>query len=140
MPLKESYLNGYWELEQFQYDFLKERLDGVYEKMGLVVQQQQQLLLPMFDDMKRSLSENDPNIHIVNAFSNELIPFVPDAGHNVGALGDAYFPRTFEAPSEGSDLMQFLNAGNKPICIGFGSMPYDSTKVKSLLQFLQGLE
>ncbi|KAL3925996.1 MAG: hypothetical protein SGILL_000043, partial [Bacillariaceae sp.] len=65
-----------------------------------------------------------------------------DAGpnvHNVDALGFAYIPKDFLAPTEDGDLTAFLNDGKKPICIGFGSMPYDASKVDDLLQVAQDL-
>ena len=131
--LKKEYLEGYWELEKFQYDFLKERLDKMYNDIGLDT-------LLTFDENKTILSGNSPSIHIVNAFSNEIFPPVPDAGpnvHDVGALGDSYVPTAFDPPAEESDLVTFLKNGKKPICIGFGSMPYDAGKVEGLLNVVQ---
>ena len=137
LVLKDDYLEGYWELERFQYDFLKERLDKMYADNGLAP-------LLTFDENKKILSGNSPSVHIVNAFSNDIFPPTPDAGpnvHDVGALGDAYVPKAFEPPVKDSDLVTFLNTGaQKPICIGFGSMPYDAEKVQGLLNVVQELE
>lgn len=136
LTLKPEYLEGYWELERFQYEFWKERLDKMYAEIGLDP-------LLTFEDNKTILSGNSPSVHIINAFSNEIIPAVPDAGpnvHNVGALGDAYIPKAFDPLADDSDLAQFLKDGNKkPICIGFGSMPHDASKVEGLLQVVQDL-
>mmetsp|Transcript_19797 Transcript_19797/g.36959 ORF Transcript_19797/g.36959 Transcript_19797/m.36959 type:complete len:443 (-) Transcript_19797:114-1442(-) len=135
LVLESRFLDGYWELERYQYDFLKERVDTMYFEMDL------EPLLD-FDAMKKILSGNSSLVNIVNAFSNKLVPSTPDAGpyvHDVGALGDAYIPKDFEAPSSDSDLGLFLK-NNNPICIGFGSMPYDKKKVKELIEVIKELD
>lgn len=132
--LEPKYLEGYWELERFQYDFLNERLNKVYMEMDLKP-------LLTFDETKKILSGHASDVHIVNAFSNAIIPTVPDSGPNVydvGPLADSYVPQNFDVPKDDSDVQVFLKE-KKPICIGFGSMPYDPSKVVGLLKVVQDL-
>jgi hypothetical protein len=114
LTLEPKYLEGYWELERYLYDFLKQRVDNMYSEMALE-------LNSTFEVIKEILSGNCSNISIINAFTNELVPNIPDAGpnvYNVGALADAYIPKNFEPPLQDSDLGLFLNQDTKPVCIG----------------------
>lgn len=120
----ESNLNSYWELEQFQYEFLKDSLDALYKELGLDDK------LQTFAELKAILSGQHELVHIANCFSLVIVP--PDdndkqAGtnnlHNIGPLADTFVPSDF-VPS--SDLVQFLKTCEiPPICIGYGSMPFE---------------
>ena len=110
---------SYWELEKFQHDFLQDRLDEVYTKL--------QLQPLRFDDaFKKALVGTDGGkTFIANAFSDEVIPSVHgehSAICDVGPLADDYIPEDWSAPE---DLVAFLNCETPPVCIGYGSMPFD---------------
>lgn len=128
---KEETFKGHLELETVQHEFLKERLDKVYaqfEETPITLEQVQE----------RLLGQHESTI-LCNAYSDVLIPSPNDYGpmvKDVGALADSYIPKDFEPPSDAtSDLLQFLE--ERPICIGFGSMPYD--QVQRILEALETL-
>jgi len=147
----EYNLESYWELERYQFVFLQERLDAM-------LQQEEMNLPPLtFERMQQYLNGNDCMVHLVNAFSHHLIPNNGNNNgnnsnangnvHNVGALADSYIPRDF-IPNQA--LIDFFNTHNettttnatnatKPICIGFGSMPYDAKKVQDLVDIVNEL-
>ena len=137
--MNSTNLNSYWELENYQYDFLKERLDSMYTKMGLN---------PLtYQELQRMLIGKHQFVFIMNAFSKHLIPDIrsldTDIGPNVyhvGALADMYIPNDFVPPDtstneNGSDLKSFLLQEPRPLCIGFGSMPFHN--VTMILDFLK---
>ena len=86
-----------------------------------------------WEEKKEMLTGKARQVWVLNAYSNHLVP--PLAGTDgvgsiildVGPVADAYVP-----PGQGMldpVLQQFLsedscNVGKKPICIGFGSMPF----------------
>ena len=93
--------------------------------------------------LQRILTGKHPNVWIVNAYSNELIPKLVDEGPNVyevGPLADSYIPPDFDSSKYVSLLDRFLQQGsvNKPICIGFGSMPFRQD-VKIVLEAIRVL-
>lgn len=127
----EENLESYWELEKAQHEFLEERVDAMYEHMELTPKMD-------FATLQIILSGNDPNTFVGNSFIDTLIPKVLDAGpnvHHLGPLADHYIPKDFEPPS---NVVSFLHENPKPICVGFGSMPYNQVSV--LLQALQEVD
>ncbi|KAL3937733.1 MAG: hypothetical protein SGBAC_007213 [Bacillariaceae sp.] len=114
----EENLESYWMLERHQHDFLEERLDKMYEEMDIEPKM-------AFDALKTILSGNDPTALIGSSFFDKLIPRVVDGGpnaHHISSLADHYIPKDFEPPQ---NVIDFLNQSTyKPICVGFGSMPY----------------
>eukprot|EP00980_Cylindrotheca_fusiformis_P015506 scaffold4400_cov91-Cylindrotheca_fusiformis.AAC.1 len=125
-------LESYWKLEKAQHEFLEERLDNMYDALELTPKMD-------FEKLQTVLSGNDPCIFLGNAFFDALIPKILDAGTNVrhlGPLADHYIPNDFEPPS---DVVSFLSDNNpKPICVGFGSMPYNQVAV--VLEALRELD
>ena len=67
---------------------------------------------------------------LANAFTDQVIPVCSDHGDNIwniGALADDYLPSDWKAPQE---LVDFLNSSDtKPICVGYGSMPFEQTQM-----------
>lgn len=128
---QQSNEETYWEFEKFQFDFLKERLDDVCVKMEAPMQE--------FDDLRSHLKGDNENTLIVNAFSDAVVPVAPDSGKytaNVGPLADTYVASGWIPPSE---LVEFLEKCDKPpICIGYGSMPFD--KVEAVSQAIDELK
>lgn len=117
-------IETYLELERFQYEFIQERWEAVYKEMGIP-------FFPTFDDMQSVLEAKKNNIILVNTYSNQVIPDCSDHGNNVwnvGALADDYLPSDYEPPQE---LVDFLRTTKetKPICIGYGSMPFEKTQM-----------
>lgn len=130
----DYYLKTHWELEQSQHEFLEERLNKLYSMMELKP-------YLTFAKLQKMLSGNHPRAFIFNAYYKELIPPLADneehLGSNiyhVGALADSYIPRDFAPPLD-DNLLEFLKV-ERPVCIGYGSMPYDG-KIEMLLEFLQ---
>jgi len=127
----EDNLESYWMLEQHQHDFLEERLDKMYEEMEIEPKM-------TFEALKQILSGNDPNSFIGNSFFDKLIPKIADGGpnvHHISSLADHYIPNNFEPPQK---VVDFLNqSSDKPICVGFGSMPY--SQVSLILKALKKL-
>mmetsp|Transcript_37050 Transcript_37050/g.54432 ORF Transcript_37050/g.54432 Transcript_37050/m.54432 type:complete len:447 (-) Transcript_37050:213-1553(-) len=117
---KQEYADSYWELEQFQHEFLKEHLDKVYDSLQLPQ-------LSFDEDFRAILCGNDDKILIANAFCTpEVVPHCSDVGpnlYNVGSLADAYVPKKWKPPDE---LTAFLQKCDAPtVCVGYGSMPFD---------------
>jgi len=117
-PSQEN-LESYIELERFQYDFVKDGLEKVNGRS-----------MKDFDDVLAALmGDSKSNIYMVNAFSNHLIPKCT-AGEKVlhiGALADAYVPKDWNPPES---LLTFLNSTDeRPVCVGYGSMPFDAIHV-----------
>ena len=115
-----DYAETYWMYERYQLEFLQNELDQLYNKLGLSSRMD-------FETTKRILSGNDSQIVIANAMNDGLIPEVTDVGrqvHQIGPLADHYIPFDFVPPEV---LVQFLSNINpvRPICVGFGSMPYN---------------
>eukprot|EP00538_Stauroneis_constricta_P004756 CAMPEP_0119553052 /NCGR_PEP_ID=MMETSP1352-20130426/5898_1 /TAXON_ID=265584 /ORGANISM="Stauroneis constricta, Strain CCMP1120" /LENGTH=451 /DNA_ID=CAMNT_0007599383 /DNA_START=23 /DNA_END=1378 /DNA_ORIENTATION=- len=134
---KKEHQESYFELEKFQYDFLEERLDAVYDALGT---KDKKLT---FDDLKIALTGKDELVHIINCFSNELVPSIAADStlgpniHETGAVADDYIPpELFGPPVVLTDFLSACEAkGDVPICIGFGSMPFD--KVAMVLDAVQ---
>lgn len=115
-------LETYLELERFQYKFIREKWEQTYVEMDIS--------FPTMDDMLAILQGENDDIIMVNACSGQLIPYYNDSGKNlwnVGSLADNYLPVDYESPQE---FVNFLNASQKkPICVGFGSMPFEKTQM-----------
>lgn len=112
----EENLESYWMLERHQQEFLQERLDKVYDEMEVEPKL-------TFEALQTILSGKDPKIFIANSFFDTLIPRILDGGpnvHHISSLADHYIPKDFVPPNE---VVDFLSK-HKPICVGFGSMPY----------------
>jgi len=81
-----------------------------------------------FEELQTMLTGRHPRVWVVNAYSNQLIPKLEgDArlGPNVvdvGPLGDDYVPYGHERLEP--RIQEFLSCEEKPICVGFGSMPF----------------
>lgn len=123
----DANLETYWLLEKYQHEFLQDGLDELYSQLNIAP-------TITFEETQSILSGNDPNVHLVNAFSGELLPSVTDAGshlYQMGALADSYIPINYQPNPK---LEEFLQA-HCPVCVGFGSMPYD--KVDLILQVLE---
>ena len=119
----EENLETYLELERFQYKFIKEKWEQVYSEMNIP--------FPTVDDMLSILQGKNNDVVMVNACSNQLIPdgndHLDDNVWNVGPLADDYLPANYEPPQA---LVDFLDASDqKPICIGYGSMPFEKTEM-----------
>lgn len=117
----ENFEQTYWKIEEPLEDFLAERLQIAHAKFGLLPNNWLQL--------QSMLKGNDPMVHICNGYdSNHLVP--PIAGthgvgqnvHEIGPLADSFLPCNNFVPDP--DLESFLKLHKKPICIGFGSMPF----------------
>jgi len=116
-PPKVDHSEIYWMFERYQLEFTQEALDRMYDEMELRPRMD-------FETTRRILSGNDSLIVIANAINDSLVPPVTDAGpnvHQIGPLADHYIPSDFEPPHA---LMEFLSDNPRPICVGFGSMPY----------------
>jgi len=123
-------LTSYVDLERYQYDFLQERLDKIYQKLGI-----QSL---SFDQTMERLQGKHAMTGLANAFDSALSPHPTDAGpyvYDIGPLADGYIPKTF-TPSD-DNFQEFLTK-ERPICVGFGSMPYD--RVSILLEALEEVD
>ena len=121
---KDEFLQSYWELERYQYDFLRERLDAVYSDLGLDPQ-----MTSFANHVKPILAGHSDQVMILNCFASELIPNASDSGpsvHSIGSLASHYVPTGWEPPDE---LIRFLEHDEAPICIGYGTMPLEKTKV-----------
>lgn len=91
-------METYWELDGFQHDFLKERLNVVHDEMKISPP------YLSFSELQAMISVHHPRTLIFkNAFySAAFIPAVTDVGpnvHPVGPLVDAYIPKSFIPPS-----------------------------------------
>lgn len=164
--MKENYLDQYWDLERYQHEFLDERLRKTYHDVveskkypDLISSRTDDgdpCSILSFDHLQLILSGKAPNVCIVNAFSNELIPIPTDAMtpqvYNVGALADSYIPKsTTASDNEWIKLQTWLMNRKKDkdivephdqksiVCIGFGSMPFDTHKTKAILSVLREL-
>eukprot|EP00934_Nitzschia_sp_Nitz4_P005720 Nitzschia sp. Nitz4//scaffold68_size99682//20828//22153//NITZ4_004555-RA/size99682-processed-gene-0.15-mRNA-1//1//CDS//3329556566//5710//frame0 len=124
-------LESYWFLERVQHEFLQKSLQELYAQLDATAS------APTFEEMKIILSGNHPKIFLANAFSDGLLPSVVQDDvvgprvRQVGALAEDYIPPNYE-PDSG--LEAFVQA-HRPICIGFGSMPFG--QVAMILQVLQ---
>mmetsp|Transcript_22021 Transcript_22021/g.54418 ORF Transcript_22021/g.54418 Transcript_22021/m.54418 type:complete len:255 (+) Transcript_22021:566-1330(+) len=92
-----------------------------------------------FDTLQEILTGHHPAVFVGNAFFDTLIPKIADGGpnvHHISSLADHYIPNDFEPPQK---VVDFLNQSrDKPICVGFGSMPY--SQVSLILKALKRLE
>ena len=121
-------LESFLELERFQHEFLKVQadnylvsLDGYDKTKTLDV------------DTTLSALQGQPtnliDLWMVNAVSTYIIPPASNAGPNVlnvGGLADNYIPNDFEPPA---DLISFLEKHKRPICFGYGSMPFGQAEM-----------
>lgn len=120
---------SYWALERYLHQFLRDHVVRLYAELAL----------PPCDDgtdfdknVRRAMLGQREDVMIVNAFScgsSALIPACEDqhdSGQNIvdaGALADAYVPGDWSPPV---DLVSFLDAaGPRPVCVSYGSMPFD---------------
>ena len=119
-----DYEESYWMIEQALEDwFLKERMVEVCEQVfGADATPYN------FEELQKMLTGRHPRIWVVNAYSNHLIPRLvgqEGLGRNildVGPLADDYVPCGQESLDPA--LHKFLSFDDKPLCIGFGSMPF----------------
>lgn len=120
-PNRDNY-EYYLELERFQYKFMQDKWQAVYEELNIP--------FPAMDEMEAILVGKNDDIVMVNAYSNQLTPDYSGCGDNVwnvGPLADDYLPKDYTLLPE---LVDFLySQDDKPICIGFGSMPFQETQV-----------
>jgi UDP:flavonoid glycosyltransferase YjiC (YdhE family) len=124
-------LESYWELETFQHDFLAPDLDSLYESLELPETLD-------FEKTKAILSGQHPSVWIINSFFDTLIPNIANSDNHivhVGALADAYIPKDFVEPD--AEFCNFLKE-KRPICVGFGSMPFG--QVKGILEVIKELD
>eukprot|EP00526_Cylindrotheca_closterium_P012118 CAMPEP_0113626212 /NCGR_PEP_ID=MMETSP0017_2-20120614/13556_1 /TAXON_ID=2856 /ORGANISM="Cylindrotheca closterium" /LENGTH=470 /DNA_ID=CAMNT_0000536385 /DNA_START=12 /DNA_END=1424 /DNA_ORIENTATION=+ /assembly_acc=CAM_ASM_000147 len=128
----DEFRDYYLTLEKHQHDFLQERLDKMYEEMELESSKMD------FDTLQEILTGHHPAVFVGNAFFDTLIPKIADGGpnvHHISSLADHYIPNDFEPPQK---VVDFLNQSrDKPICVGFGSMPY--SQVSLILKALKKL-
>ena len=123
---KDAFLESYWELERYQYDFLRERLDVIYSDLGIHTDPE---ITSFTNDVKAILTGNSDQVMILNCFASQLIPNTSDAGpavYSIGSLANHYVPKGWEPPDE---LVRFLDNKEVPICIGYGTMPVEKAKV-----------
>eukprot|EP00978_Attheya_sp_CCMP212_P018374 scaffold50201_cov50-Attheya_sp.AAC.4 len=126
-------LESFLELERLQHDFLKVHANDKLSDLPNY-KKEQALDLDFDQDVVPALTGHDTqrlDLWMVNAVSTHLIPPPSDAGSkvlNCGGLADAYIPSNFEPPA---DLVSFLDSlGNKrPICFGYGSMPFGKAEL-----------
>lgn len=128
-----EYEETYWKLERALEEFyLRDRLKEL--KLGMTP-------IP-WPDLQQILSGHNAQFFVVNSYSNHLIPSIQDtksAGpyvYDIGPLADSYLPPDFVEPKS---LMEFFEScPQKPLCIGFGSMPF--RKVEIILESIQLLD
>ncbi len=74
---------------------------------------------------------------VLNGFSKHVVPPPPDWGPNVHTTGYWILDETGWQPPD--DLLRFLDAGEKPVFVGFGSMPIRDPQATTRL-VVQALE
>lgn len=121
-------IESYWNLERRQFEFLADRLEQTYKEMELAWDEE------YFEKhVAQAMGGLREDVVVVNAFSNgtdkdALIPVCDDHhcdGQNieeVGALADVYVPEDWKPSTK---LASFLENGKRPLCVGYGSMPFD---------------
>lgn len=117
-------LETYLELERFQYKFIQAKWEAVYEEM--------EIDFVTMQDMESILLGKNNSVVMVNAYSNQLIPEYSNHGDNVwnvGALADDYLPVDYTPPQELVDFLKSNETTKRPICIGYGSMPFEKTQM-----------
>lgn len=119
---RDENLESYWEPERFQHQFVLDRLSKITGDENPI---------DFAKDVQPALLGDRPDVRIVNAFSQQLIPPVGKAWH-IGPLADAY---VLEEPMPDARRDEFLK--RRPICVGYGSMPFD--KVSIVLSALEAL-
>jgi len=126
----QEYFDSYIELERHQFEFLKvhalEKLANDNNNNNNNNNKDHSNNSWGFQaDMIPVLTGDSPrNIWMVNAVSRHIVPAPTDAGPkvlNVGGLAAAYIPSNFVPPSE---LTEFFQRHPRPICFGYGSMPF----------------
>lgn len=124
----EKNVESYVELERALFGFLQERVAKMRMAIGIAK-------APAFErDVLPAVTGHRADVLAVNAFSNRIFPVCADhaALANVveaGALADAYIPAGWRAPSEIAAFLQSCrDAGEPPVCVGFGSMPFGQQK------------
>lgn len=127
-----SYRQTYVDLERVQYDFLKEYM---HETMPSDFRAS----IPTADDVIEAVAgESSEPIFAVNAFTATLFPENTVYGPKVfetGALADRYIPSGWTPPTE---LQSFLQKHPKPVCVGYGSMPF--AQVATILEALEACQ
>jgi sterol 3beta-glucosyltransferase len=114
----------YFTLEQYQHDFLAERLDQMSrEVLGCPA--------PTMDDVRAILTGKSEMGLVFNCYSSDLCPahaVQHDRVYNIGALADNHVASDFEPPA---DLEAFLKSheNDPPTAVGFGSMPFGNAQV-----------
>eukprot|EP00977_Amphora_coffeiformis_P027345 scaffold34604_cov164-Amphora_coffeaeformis.AAC.13 len=160
---ESKYYETYAVLERYQHDFLQQGLDQMYQDMGLSSSPSQEVhnywSPSTFETNMAALCGQSAIVGIFNCFAKELIPPTNVNGttttttttttneakqgksdngcfvYHVGALGDAYVPVSFEAwKNDNSELMAFLKT-KRPICVGYGSMPFSG--LSAMLEALE---
>lgn len=121
--------DSYWKVEHaLEEVFLKDRSKRWYEQCFGYVS-----TFPNWNDMQQMLVGRRERVWIANAYSNHLIPPLigtPGVGPcviDVGPLADGYVSSRDAALDP--TLQHFLSSSpapdeGRPLCIGFGSMPF----------------
>lgn len=132
---REKVRQLYWDLEMAQWKFLETRMAAFRKKLGMRAQD--------FNEIKPALVGDDPNVIIANCFPSELVPSITaECGpsvYDVGPLADAYIPSSFLAADVDARLEQFLAAGPRPVCVGYGSMPLAGAQAAMSARVLSAL-
>lgn len=138
-----AYDESYWKVEHaLEECFLKDPIQKAQEQNFSV-----QASPPSWDELKEMLTGKAKNVWVVNAYSNHLVP--PLAGSDglganildVGPIADDYIPPGHEQLDP--MLQRFLSEpcfhdNEKPICVGFGSMPFG--RIGQLLEAIKTLK
>lgn len=120
---------SYVELERCQLEFLSAHrtklvaLGGYQEYDALDFDAD---MLPILTG--RQASNPMLDVFMVNAVSPHIVPAPSDAGPkviNVGGLADSYVPAAFSPPAP---LLDFLQRHARPLCFGYGSMPFSEAE------------
>lgn len=76
-------------------------------------------------DVRAFFSGCMDNVHVLNAFSHQLVPSSPDWSSNiyqVSALAEDYLPPGWKPEEKCPKLSKYLATGERPLCVSFGSM------------------
>jgi hypothetical protein len=137
----KEYEETYWNIEHaLEEFFLREKLTRTgCQCFG------KDFLPPTWEEFRTILTGNDELISIANAYTNHLVP--PLAGSpglgphvlDIGPLADGYVQQeVLDQPLQALLDSSIKNDDEKPICIGFGSMPFHDIGV--ILQAVKALK
>eukprot|EP00980_Cylindrotheca_fusiformis_P014588 scaffold3955_cov160-Cylindrotheca_fusiformis.AAC.8 len=126
---EEAIEESYWKIDQpLEETFLKRRMQEAYQGISSKNTNRPPVEPPTWTELQQILRGNNPQYSIVNAYStNDFVPPIantPGVGphvYDIGPLADNFIPSNF-VPN--SSLEAFLRDNNKPMCVGFGSMPF----------------